>query len=136
MGRRIKTPAPVSGRRLLTPLTEDCDAMPPVFSLERLVGGDYCLSSLTTNERADFANAVFKRRNITWKELTSAHHHGLGFEKIAKAAIKARMPPFITDDASTLLAFRFSAKKPMVGYRVRNVFYVLWFDSKFKPYDH
>ena len=136
MSRRIETPAPASGRRLLTSLTEDYDAKPPVFSLERLVDGDYCLSGLTAGEQADFANAIFKRRKITWKELKSVHRHRLGFEKIEKAAIKTRLPQCITEDAATLLAFRFSAKKPMVGYRVQNIFYVLWFDSKFKLYSH
>lgn len=46
------------------------------------------------------------------------------------------MPEFITEDKANLLAFRFSGKKPMVGYRIRNIFYVLWFDAAFELYDH
>jgi hypothetical protein len=35
------------------------------------------------------------------------------------------LPPCITDEVEHFLAFRFNGKKPMVGYRVNEVFYVL-----------
>nr|VFK10581.1 MAG: hypothetical protein BECKLPF1236A_GA0070988_100409 [Candidatus Kentron sp. LPFa]VFK27148.1 MAG: hypothetical protein BECKLPF1236C_GA0070990_100439 [Candidatus Kentron sp. LPFa] len=49
---------------------------------------------------------------------------------------KTGMPKFITEDNKDLLAFRFSGKKPMVEYRYKNIFYVLWFDHKRKLYKH
>jgi hypothetical protein len=60
----------------------------------------------------------------------------LGFEKIAKDSIKGSKPTFITEDLNEFLSFRFSGKKPMVGYRIQNVFYVLWFDLDFTLYKH
>src|SRR5699024_12555094 len=41
----------------------------------------------------------------------------------------------ISDDVEHFLAFRYSDKRPMVGYRQKNVFYVLWFDHDFTLYN-
>ena len=45
------------------------------------------------------------------------------------------LPPNVTEDV-TLLVFRFSGRKPMVGYRVKEAFYVLALDRDFTLYDH
>ncbi|WP_448216271.1 hypothetical protein [Endozoicomonas sp. 2B-B] len=60
----------------------------------------------------------------------------MGFEKIPKHQIRATIPAFITEEVTNLLAFRYHGKHPMVGYRVRDVFYVLWFDHNFSLYPH
>ena len=83
-----------------------------------------------------FANAVFLRKNLTWNEIKRAGRHGLGTEKISKDAIKEATPKFITEEIDTYLVFRYNGLKPMVGYRQRDVFYILWFDSDFTLYDH
>jgi len=114
----------------------DYDLMPPVFSLERLTSSDYCLSKLDKDEKAAFADAIFKRRNSTWKEIKGCGRHSIGFEKIARSSIKAPIPSFITNDTDHFLAFRFDSKKPMVGYRRDNIFFVLWFDRGFTLYKH
>jgi hypothetical protein len=62
--------------------------------------------------------------------------HGLGYEKIAVTSLLVTPPKFITEDQSNVLVFRFNGLKPMVGYRVRNIFYVLWFDHNFSVYPH
>ena len=73
---------------------------------------------------------------MTWRDIHNQRRHALGFEKIDKNQIQAEIPSFITEDAHNLLVFRFSGKKPMVGYRVRNVLYVLWFDKNYSLYPH
>ena len=72
---------------------------------------------------------------MTWNQLRSAPHLGMGCEKIEQNEIKRPIPAYITKDV-TLLAFRFHAKKPMVGYRVREMFHIIWFDRDFTLYDH
>ncbi len=109
---------------------------PPIFSLEKLQAGPYCLSSLDQKGKADFAMAIFKRKDLKWSEIMQADRHGLGTEKIAKKAIKAPIPNFLTEDVDELLAFRFSGKKPMVGFRQRDTFFVLWLDGDFTLYPH
>lgn len=72
---------------------------------------------------------------MTWIQIRGAHRHGLGTEKIEKSAIKVPIPTVVTEDVS-LLAFRFSGKAPMVGFRERDVFHVLWFDRDYSLYKH
>lgn len=115
---------------------QDYDSKPPVFSLERLQSGKYCLSALDKEHKAAFSDAIFKRKLTTWRELKSADRHGIGFEKIDKTSISEKLPAYLTQDVDYLLAFRFKGKAPMVGYRVKDVFYVLWFDRDFTLYNH
>lgn len=114
----------------------DYNKLPIIFSLERLVNGDYCFSSLTGDDKQQFAESIFRRKNLTWDELMRADRHGLGTEKIYINSVKMPKPVFITDDISAYLAIRYSGMKPMVGIRQKNIFYVLWFDHNFTLYSH
>ena len=71
----------------------DYDRMPPLFSLERVQQKGYCLSDLCQADKAAFAQAIFKRRQILWSDIKKIDKHALGFEKIAKSAIKTPIPP-------------------------------------------
>lgn len=133
---RLRSPQKNSGPRISAPETHNYDDDPPIFSLERLQDGKYCLSKLEQAHKADFAEAMFRRRRMSWRDLKQTGRHGLGLEKIPKNQINAGIPAFITDEQEHFLALRFSGKAPMVGYRVRNIFYVLWFDPTFELYDH
>ncbi|WP_332420243.1 hypothetical protein [Vibrio metschnikovii] len=112
------------------------DDKTPIFSLERLQAGSFCLQCLDQEGKAFFAEAIFRRKNNTWREIKQMPRHGLGFEKIDRKSISAPIPNFITPDVDHFLSFRFHGKRPMVGYRQNDVFYVLWFDNNFTLYDH
>jgi len=116
--------------------TQDHDGSNIVFYLERVVDGKHCFSKLDKNHKAFFAEAIFRRKNFTWKSIQAEGRHGIGCEKIARTSIKVAIPKEIPDDTEYFLAFRYKAKHPMVGIRRRNVFYVLWFDHDFKVYPH
>lgn len=134
---KIKHPERKKNAHIATPMEPiNYDSKPPIFSLEKTVDGKYCLSSLDQEHKALFADAIDRRKNLPWADIKKADRHGLGIEKIARGNIKAAIPKFITDDVDHFLAFRFHGKKPMVGYRNREVFYVLWFDNDFTLYDH
>lgn len=122
--------------RLIVEETEDYNKMVPLFSLERLQSGSYCLSSLEKDDKAAFADSLFKRRSMTWNKIQQMDRHGLGYEKIAVSSIKIQVPTFITEDQNNLIAFRYNGLKSMVGYRYKNIFYVLWFDHDFSVYNH
>lgn len=126
-----KTPAGIAANA-----APNYDLMPPIFSLERVQPTDYCLSNLCKEDKAAFADAIFKRKSITWSDIKKLDRHALGFEKIDKASIKAPLPRFITEDMDHFLAFRFNGMKPMIGYRKQNIFFVLWFDKDFTLYAH
>ncbi|MBL0460841.1 MULTISPECIES: hypothetical protein [Aeromonas] len=112
------------------------DEHPPIFSLERLQSGNFCLQTLDQEGKANFAEAIFRRKGMMWKDIKQMPKHGLGFEKISKTAIHAAIPNFITPDVDHFLAFRYHGKRAMVGYRKNDIFYVLWFDSVFTLYSH
>lgn len=133
---RIKADSKSGSHRLRAEEPPDCNTMVPIFSLERVQNGDYYFSKLDQNGKDAFAEAVFKRRSLTWNDIQKAGRHQLGFEKIAVSGIKASVPKFITEDQHSLLAFRFNGMRPMVGYRIKNIFYVLWFDHNFTLYEH
>ncbi len=136
MASRIKKPSRPTASRINIPTEINYDDHPPIFSLERLQLGKYCFSNMDGSHKASFAEAIFKRRNTSWAEIKKTGRHKLGFEKIDKKSINAPIPAFITEEVDHFLAFRFSGMKPMVGYRLRDVFYVLWFDSCFDLYPH
>jgi len=138
MGKKksFKSPVPNKSSKFTVPDTPNYNNMPPLFSLEKIVGDDYCFSKLDDTDKKQFAESIFKRKNINWKDIYTLNRHKLGVETIPKNKIKASLPSFITEDMNEFLVFRFSGKKPMVGYREKNIFYVLWFDKNFTLYEH
>ncbi|MBD2384885.1 hypothetical protein [Cylindrospermum sp. FACHB-282] len=135
--RKFKQPPKESGNKLGTPSAkqeESPEQQPPIFSL-RYLDNEYCITKCTKDEQAAFALKIHKLSQLTWCQIQSQDRHGLGYEKIARVAIKAPIPKFITEDVN-IIAFRFSGKSPMVGYRDKAVFYVIWLDRDFTLYDH
>jgi len=107
----------------------------PHFSLEH-VADAYCITRCAKEDRAAFAVQLRKLSQLTWKELRRTPHEGFGCEVIDRNQIRAGIPSNVTEDVDKFLAFRFSGKKPMVGYRDERVFHILWFDRDFSLYDH
>lgn len=133
---RIKPKKPKQGKLVKSQEPPNYDTHPPIFSLEKVQQGKYCLSSLDQENKAMFADAIFRRKHLTWNQIKQLPRHGLGTEKISKNQISAPIPNFITEDFEDFLVFRYNGMRPMVGYRQRNVFFVLWFDHDFTLYGH
>ena len=125
-----------SGKNISPPVTteESPEQQPPVFSL-RYMSKDFSLADCTKDEKAAFADTLHKLSQMTWSQINSSGRHGSGYERIQRNAIKSAIPVHITEDVN-LIAFRFCAKAPMVGYRDGVIFYVIWLDRAFKLYNH
>jgi len=136
MAKHFKALKPKSGKVTNIELPPNYDLMPPIFSLEKVVPSVYCFSALNKEHKLAFAESIFKRRTLTWRELKSLDKHGLGYEKIARGSIRTGIPATIATDLENFLAFRYHTKSPMVGYRDKQVFYILWFDHDFSVYNH
>ena len=134
---RIKKPPTTQGARIRAPqsTSQSSNDKRPIFSLEYLDRAEYSLAHCTQREKAALAETLDKLSQLPWLELIRTHRHGMGCEKIPQHQIRAAIPPTVTDDVN-LLAFRFYAKAPMVGYRVHEIFYILWLDRGFTLYDH
>lgn len=134
--RKLKKMKGSSGPHLRPPDTEKGSPFPnkPVFSLHQM-RHPYCVDDCDADDKKFFADALWRRSQLTWTELTLSRKHGLGSEQIAQGAIKEQLPSTVTPDV-TLLAFRFSGMKAMVGYRDGETFHILWLDHSFALYDH
>lgn len=108
----------------------------PLFSFEHMPNGSgFSISCAGPDDRSQLASKLYQLSQMTWMQINQAPRHGSGSEIIARAAIKAKVPPAVTDDTN-MLAFRYSGKRPMVGYRDGRTFHVLWLDWNFTLYDH
>ena len=96
---------------------------------------DFSLADCTKDEKAAFADTLHKLSQMTWNQIKGSGRHGSGYERIQRNAIKSAIPVHITEDVN-LIAFRFCAKAPMVGYRECVIFYVIWLGQAFTLYKH
>jgi hypothetical protein len=135
---KIKQPKPNKGKKFK--LHEDTKKSSqqerPLFSFEFLHhDARYSLSACTTEEKSKFIEKIVRLSQLTWAEIQSSGKHQLGIEKIPANQIKANLHPE-ADSRRDYLAFRCVGKAPMVGYRVRRIFYILWIDRNFTLYKH
>lgn len=110
------------------------DKQPPVFCLRYLRKG-FSLPDCTQDEKVAFADRLYEMSQLTWEQLRQAHKHGQGYEKINQGSIQSGIPAHITPDVN-FIAFRFYGKAPIVGYRNRRIFHILWLDRVFTLYKH
>jgi len=116
--------------------SDNTDAMPPIFSFEKMIPGTgYSVSCCEAEDQAALSRQMFTLSRMTWRDIKSAPRHGLGTEKMDRGAIKAPIPPSVTEDV-TFLVLRYNGKKPMIGYRDGRTFYVILLDQNFTAYDH
>lgn len=104
----------------------------PVFSLTH-VQPSCCLSKCTREEKASFADKIHVLCKLTWRDIFHSPKHANGLEPLPHSAFNNVPDQFKNEK---IVAFRFDGKKPMVGYRKRDVFYIIWFDRDFTLYSH
>lgn len=117
-------------------IPQDNDRLPPIFSFEHMKrGSGYSVDCCDRDHRAALASKLFKLSQMTWFEIRQTQRHGLGTEKIARTALRAPIPPKVTEDTD-FLALRYNGHAPMVGYRDGRVFYIVFIDHTMDVYDH
>ena len=134
---RIKAPPGNKGTRIQPSNAGGTSSLhlKPKFSLQNLAKS-HCLSACTKDEKAAFIDRLHEMSQLTWQDIASSNRHGQGSETIARDAIKgSTIPACITEDVR-IIAFRCIGKAPMVGYKVDEVFYVVWIDRAFNLYKH
>lgn len=135
MRLRLQQRQPNVGKKIVAHTSGDSEQLPPKFCLRNLQP-NFCITDCTTDEKASFSHMLYKLSRFPWRELRQAPRHGLGYEKLERSSIKASIPQCVTEDV-ILIAFRFSGKKAMVGYRSGDgVFNILWLDRNFTLYAH
>lgn len=113
------------------------DDFPPAFSFEKMQDGSG--NSFNCCEDADrlaLAKRIFMLSRKPWKEIRQAPASGMGSEQIPRHRIRHPIPNVVTDDVASFSALHFIGKKRFIGYRIGQIFYILWVDHNFKVYDH
>jgi len=106
----------------------------PIFCLRYLQRG-YDVDDLSPDDQRGLIRRLRILSQLEWSEIEQSPRHGVGKENIDQIAIRQPLPSVVTKDI-TLWAFRFSGKKPMVGFRSGAVFHILWMDHDFSVYQH
>lgn len=115
----------------------DSEANPPRFSFRDIVNDpDFSYNSLGRDDKVNLINTLNVLGRLTWTQIRAQDRHKCGCEIINRASIKCPLPDNVPEDGN-ILAFRFSDKKPMLGYKSAfGTFYIIAFDTKFKAYKH
>lgn len=108
----------------------------PLFCLKCL-SSSHNVNTCQSKEKAALIDRLERLSQLTWGQLRMAPKYGLGYEKIGHDSIRVSIPSHVTPDVN-LIAFRFSDKAPMIGFRGadRRVFHIVWLDRNFNVYDH
>ena len=105
------------------------------FCFRHTVRG-FDVTELDQAQKADLAETLQQRCQVTWTEINQADRHGQGTEKLPVRSIKPEIPARF-QDTDKVTAFRYSDRLPMVGVRIGGVFHVLWIEKRFgRVYDH
>ncbi len=106
----------------------------PHLSLSKSQPG-YGVEELTERQRSEFLLKWSKRSKCTWQELLSHPKHGLGFEQLPQHKLKRSAPEHL--QAEKYMVFRHDGNLPLVGYKIGDVFYLLWAEARYGDvYDH
>ena len=93
-------------------------------------------SCCENDDQLHLVKRIFMLSRIPWKQIRSAPRKGLGSEEILRTSIKRAIPTQVTDDVEYFHALHYVGKKRFIGYRVGQIFYILWVDHNFKVYNH
>lgn len=108
----------------------------PVFSLSKMQRGTgYSIECCERDDCAAFSSKLFELSQLDWQTIQNSGRHAAGSETIKKSNLKHSVAALIPEDG-TPLSIRFNGKKPMLGYRKDQIFYVIALDKDFSVYPH
>jgi hypothetical protein len=87
-------------------------------------------------DQLHLARRIFMLSRIPWQTIKLAPSGGFGTKKIERTSIRRAVPSSVTDDVQFFYSLHYIGKKRFIGYRVGQVFYILWIDHNFSVYDH
>lgn len=73
---------------------------------------------------------------ITWNHAREGGRHGRGYEKIPVPFLKIKKKVFEENNIEKAIVFRLIGKKPIIGFRKQDTFFVVHYDQDFTAYNH
>lgn len=95
----------------------------PVFSFRHTSSNHCLLSDWQGTELLELIDTFKKMESLTWNEVLT--HKGLQYKVIDKHS--RALPPEVSKDVS-ICEIRICQRKRVFGYRIDDVFRVIWFD--------
>lgn len=105
------------------------------FSFTKMPNSKYSIDNIANEDLVALVKKLKILCTQTWADLKRSGRHALGHEIIKKNALKVSLPNNISEDVK-ILAFRYSGKKPFLGYRRGKIFHIMYIDYNFSLYDH
>jgi hypothetical protein len=93
----------------------------------------YCCQD---TDRLNLAKRLYMLSRMSWREIRQAPSSGLGAEQIPRKRIRRPIPASVTEDVDFFYSLHYQGKKRFLGYRMGQIFHVLWVDHSFEVYDH
>lgn len=132
--REQKAPFLRGGGQVSAATTDD---LPPAFSFEKMADGSgNSFNCCQDDDRLYLAARMFMLSRMPWRDIRQAPSKGLGAEKIPRQQIKRPVPNSVTPDVDSFYSLHYVSKKRFIGYRVGQIFHILWIDHNFSVYDH
>lgn len=96
-------------------------------------GGDFCLSRCSKDEIRGYKDCVRKLSSMEWNEVLRSsgkgeNKAGLAFTPYSDNALKGVTRPSRIDPGLQICAVRASGKMRLFGFRIRQTYYILWYD--------
>lgn len=99
----------------------------PVFSFRHVCDNHCFLSEWQKDELLELLETFKKMESLTWNELVTNRHGGLDYRK--ETGLSKPLPAKVSPDVD-VCRVKVCEVKRLWGYRVGNVFRVLWFDRE------
>ena len=113
------------------------DLLPPAFSFEKMQDGSgNSFNCCEDDDRLSLAKRLFMLSRESWRTIRGASSKGLGSEEIPRHQIKRPVPQSVTEDVDYFHSLHYVGQKRFIGYKVGQIFYILWVDHNYQVYDH
>jgi hypothetical protein len=150
MAKKNKLKAPAFDKGKYASITKEAcepssESQYPVFALynNMNLGKEFSIEGCNKEEKLKIIDILCRLSKLTWAQIRTEPKQVLGYEQISLDQINKNIPESITPPINPddkLMIFRFGPKKSkqyrMTGYRRKNIFYILWIDTKLKLYKH
>lgn len=97
----------------------------PVFSFAHVCDKHFLISSWQKDELIELINTFKIMEELPWSRIHN--HSGLRFKKIDKKSLTKPLPDKVSPEV-TVFEVRVCKVKRVFGYRMDDVFRILWFD--------
>jgi len=105
------------------------DNQNPVFSFQFTCANHFQLSDWQHDELKGLISKLRELSGKRWVEIKSLK----GFKPVDPATFSKQLPQNVPQDA-TIFECRTSGKARLFGYRINNIFHIVWFDRNHQVY--